>query len=106
MFGPVGFYHVPSSAECFSDSSFCLIYCCLGSPFCSLQGHGSSYFGILSPEGVVGPVPCEGFSVRVTGASVLLVGTGSYFSDDQCHVQWGVRGVCELGMALGSLSVR
>ena len=86
----MGFYHVPSSAECFSDSSFCLIYCCLGSPFCSLQGHGSSYLGILPPEGVVGPVPCEGFLVRITGASVLLVGAGSYFSDDQCHVQWGV----------------
>ena len=30
MFGPVGFYHVPSSAACFSIFSFCLICCVCG----------------------------------------------------------------------------
>ena len=39
--GLVGFYHVPSSAECFSVFSFCLTdLLCLGSPFCRLPLHG------------------------------------------------------------------
>ena len=37
--GLVGFCHVPSSAECFSVFSFCLIYC-LRSPFCRLPLRG------------------------------------------------------------------
>ena len=48
VFSLVGFYHVPSTAVCFSFLSFYLMCCVWGPPFCRLQGHSSSYVASTS----------------------------------------------------------
>ena len=96
LFSLVGFYHVPSTAICFSLFSFYLMCCVWGSPFCRLQGHSSSYPHVYLPW-----VGLDHFLVKV---SWLVYGTGSCLSEGQCYVQQCFKGVYGLGVVLGSLS--
>ena len=102
LFGLGGFYHAPSSAVCFSVFSFCLI----------------NVFGVSFPQLARFQVPftCEvcspgwGWTSVLwrlpgrgeTGACVLVSGSRSCLAEGQCHIQWCVWSVYELGMVLGS----
>ena len=101
LFCLVGFYHAPSSAACFSVFSFCLINC---------------VWGLLSRGCKVVVIPMEstpsvwGWTLRLLGwrrgtSSCVLVGeAGSCLSKGSVWPNAMLRGVCELGVTLGSLS--